>query len=476
MTTIVSSFGFSSRVSRSVIASAFLLIACSSDPANETAGASGAAGGGGSAGASGQAGQAGQAGSSGASANIPCDVDAVLGARCRNCHGDPPIYGAPMALVTYDQLNAPAVTDPSRKVWELSQQRVHDPIHPMPASGQLDAAELATLDAWFASGAPSSSEGCGGSAGAGGSGANVGPQALSCTPSQTFLAHANPGATDSTKYQVQPDAGNLQMCFTFKVPWSAGTIGTAFAPIVDDARVLHHWILFASSEEVVDGGVSPCDSGMPTDLRFLTGWAPGGENRVMPDDVGLELPAPGESLVLQIHYWNVKGYTDALDRSGVAMCTTTDARPNIASVSTTGNLNIAIPPHTVDGGYEVTGSCTPAITEPVHLIGAGPHMHRLGTSIRTEVWRGGDPNQVEQLVDVTPWSFDDQIGYPLDVVINPGDVLKTRCAYRNDGNQTVYFGEKTENEMCFDFLTAYPAGALATEGGRPRRLCFDPVQ
>ncbi|MFO0662273.1 MAG: hypothetical protein U0165_20945, partial [Polyangiaceae bacterium] len=440
-----------------------LLFACSGDSASDSPTAS-AGGSSGASGASGTSGSGGTGGNAGGGQLIPCDVDAVLKSRCRSCHGDPPSFGAPMALVTYAQTQARSVTSPTQTVWQVMQSRVHDTTNPMPSTGVLPSGELAVLDAWFASGAPAGTESCEGTGGTGGTSSTVGPQALPCTPSHTFLAHGNAGTEDTSKYQVQPDAGNLLMCFTFKVPWDASTLGTAFAPIIDDTRVLHHWILFASSQEVVDGGVSPCDEGMPTDLRFLAGWAPGGSNRVMPDDVGLELPAPGESLVLQMHYWNVNGYTDAFDRSGVAMCTTTETLPHIASVSTTGSLNIAVPPHTPDDGYGVTGSCTPATTEPIHLIGAGPHMHRRGTQIRTEVWRNGDPNQAEEIVSVAPWSFDNQTSYPLDVILNPGDVLKTHCGYRNETSSTVYFGERTEDEMCFDFLTAYSGGCTCDRG------------
>src|SRR5512140_3185561 len=71
-------------------------------------------------------------GSGGAKAGgLPCDVDAILAANCQSCHGATPQYGAPMALVTYQDLLRPAVSDKSRKVYELVGQRIHDKVHPM---------------------------------------------------------------------------------------------------------------------------------------------------------------------------------------------------------------------------------------------------------------------------------------------------------------------------------------------------------
>jgi hypothetical protein len=37
---------------------------------------------------------------------------------------------------------------------------------------------------------------------------------------------------------------------------------------------------------------------------------------------------------------------------------------------------------------------------------------------------------------------------------------------------TVYFGERTEDEMCFNFVLAWPAGALADDFGATSRRCI----
>src|SRR5262245_31352854 len=99
-----------------------------------------------------------------ASGSLPCDVDEVLAGHCQQCHGATPQFGAPMPLVTYADLVAPAKTDPSKKVFELVEARTHDTKAPMPQppNPALGAADQKTIDDWVAAGAPAGNGGCGG--------------------------------------------------------------------------------------------------------------------------------------------------------------------------------------------------------------------------------------------------------------------------------------------------------------------------
>src|SRR5262245_32785027 len=42
-----------------------------------------------------------------------CQVQSILRDNCQDCHGAQPLFGAPMPLVTFDNLHAHAVTNPS---------------------------------------------------------------------------------------------------------------------------------------------------------------------------------------------------------------------------------------------------------------------------------------------------------------------------------------------------------------------------
>ena len=407
---------------------------------------------------------------------IPAEVQAIIDARCGSCHGATPQFGAPMSLATYADWHRPAVTASSHEVYVEAGIRIHDAARPMPPGGALPPEELAILDAWIDAGAPSgmASTEDGGVPTA----PPVGPEHLPCEPTHEFLAHADQQLDQPYHLEPGGNSGNQTLCFVYESPFGDTTQGIAFAPIIDDARVLHHWIIFGS--ETLPAGVEPGDvydcgaQGMPAGAQFLQGWAPGGLNNVMPPDQGRELPGPGRYILLQIHYWNVAGYTDVNDRSGVAVCTTETPREHEVGISTLGSLAIRIPARTRQ--HVVSGTCTPDITEPVTIVGSGPHMHQHGVRITTEVLRAGSESDVQMLVDVPRWDFNAQTSHEApggELVINPGDVIRTTCVYDNPGDEMIFFGERTEDEMCFNFVAAYPAGALATAAGRPRRLCID---
>lgn len=400
---------------------------------------------------------------------MPCGVAEVFGRHCLHCHVDPPRFGAPMPLVTWDHLHADGVSDGSRPVYELVAERIHDDEDPMPPPSRdpMPAEDVAVLDAWIASGAPMrpASESC----------EDTPPppppmneEELPCEPSHEFLAHA-PGSADAP-FEVPTDAGNLYQCFYFRNPFPTTTHATAWAPVIGDERTLHHWILFRSATPQEDGSTSPCN--MPADATFMMGWAPGAGGFVMPDDVGLEMRVQqDEWLILQIHYWNVPGYDDVADRSGVKICSTDTPRENTAGVFTFGSPEITIPPRARD--HDVVGNCpsflTSLLSEPLNVLASWPHMHERGTRFQAEIIR---PSGTETLVDVGRWDFNAQLVYPHDPVvqINPGDAVRTTCTYDNPTSETVTFGERTEDEMCFNFAMVYPIDAIPSQ---VPRVCWD---
>ena len=329
----------------------------------------------------------------------------------------------------------------------------------MPPTGDLSEDERSTLLSWIDAGAPADPNASCDDTGE--LPPAVGPDELPCEPTLTFTAHAS--GSDTEGFAV-PEYGaeNLYACFAFKSPLAVPTQATAWAPIVGDERVLHHWILYRTPTPQQEGAVGPCN--MPSDAVFVSGWAPGGTNFVLPDDVGLELGGPDDWYILQIHYHNTAHHADSVDASGVALCTIDEPREKTAGVVTLGDITLAIPPGVED--HEETGTCPSWITsylpEPLHVIASFPHMHQLGRGFRTEILRGGSASDVEMLVDVPVFNFENQAFYPHSpaVRIDPGDELRTTCRFDNPGENWVYTGEKTEDEMCFNFVMAYPIEAL----------------
>jgi len=93
-------------------------------------------------------------------------------------------------------------------------------------------------------------------------------------------------------------------------------------------------------------------------------------------------------------------------------------------------------------------------------------MHKLAVHMKTEVLR--KDGTIDLIVD-TPFDFRDQTDHPVTIVVNQGDRLRTTCSYVNNTGRLVLYGEGTEEEMCLNFVTAYPAGALSSAPNNQNR-------
>jgi hypothetical protein len=400
--------------------------------------------------------------SGGGAANrgLPCDVQAVLTAECGMCHGAAPAFGAPMSLHDWDDLVLPAVTDVTRTVFEVAAERVVDPVKPMPPDGSIADADRQLLLDYFAAGAPEDPEAdCDDAPPSDGD--PIGPDALPCEADIVLTAHA-PGAATGF---VVPATGaeNLYQCFAFQVPQTTTGQATAWAPIIDDERVLHHWILYRQSS-APSSDTFVCDASLQVSATFVAGWAPGGGNVELPSDVGLELGDPGDWYVLQIHYHNSAHYDDSVDGSGVAFCSAQQARPQTAGIVTFGTVGINIPAGA--SGHQETGTCgawfgTAGWPEPLHVLAGSPHMHQLGRGLTTVVQRQGGGTEMITDVPVFDWQNQTMYWNEPEVIINPGDSVHTTCTFDNPNAYNVGFGERSEDEMCFNFVLAYPIQGLA---------------
>jgi hypothetical protein len=400
------------------------------------------------------------------SAPLPCAIEAVVKARCGFCHSSPERFGAPMSLLAMGDFTAPAHSNTSKQVWELARTKIESGAMP-PANapgGPLSASEKATLLEWLGSSGPTADSARPATCPDAGAPSEPTVQTeLPCTPDYEFRAQ---GATAGSAFPV-PVLDNHYACFAIQVPFTAGEQAVAWGPLIDNAQLIHHWILYDTKSTTKPVGCG-------TNRTFLMGWAPGGSTWVMPSDVGLELPDPGQWMVLEAHYNNVAKVPGAVDRSGVAVCTTKTERPKKAGVITFGTTRLVLPADQ-EMDLPVTGECsslaTRTLSQPLHILGAWPHMHTLGVRFRTDLIGAGG---TRTLVDVPKWDFNSQTGYPRDPAewtINAGDRVVTTCTYRNDTGKVVRFGERTEDEMCLNFTMVYPIQAAAALDRVPLRLC-----
>lgn len=407
-------------------------------------------------------------------AALPCDVAEVFDEHCVKCHGSELLFGAPMALVSPGDLEAPAASDESVAVHELLLERMRSETRqmPPPPNSAVPEAQIALIEAWLEDGRPrrSAGEQCAEPSDRDG-GAMTDPvddAPDDCVDFYELRAHGKAEAGDTSPFAV-PSAldeknGNLYQCFYFDLPYDGKVQGLWFAPLVDDARVVHHWNLWANDGSGgpigEEGGMDPCNANQAGSY-MVAGWAPGGAVSNFPDTMGLELPSgPDARFLLEVHYYNGANLEDLRDRSGVRFCTApVDTRPEMAAIHQLGTEGICLPS---GQRTEVSGMCTPREDMgDIHVINVSPHMHKLGVRQEVEIIR---EDGTREMLHEGAFAFDSQISYPVDAIIHPGDRLETRCTYENTTSDAVPFGEQTQEEMCYAYLTAWPAGSLTMTG------------
>ena len=362
-----------------------------------------------------------------------CKVKHTLDARCVACHDGLGTAGSPMALKTYADLLAPAVTDPSKKVYELVGVRVHDTVRPMPPQDPLTAEQLSEIDMFVAAGAPPAVDPtCPGNE-------PVGPAEpewpSNCDETYTIMA-ASAGAKNRVAAGTETHPQ-----IPVAAPWAFEEVqAIAWRAITDNPKVLHHWILYGPSRE------------------FIFGWAPGKDtNEALPSDVGVYLPSG--NMTLDVHYNNVIGTQAEEDASGVEICVLKQPnfRPKTATVTQRlSQYLISVPAGAVN--HKITGTCRHT-GQPVRLLSASPHAHRTAKHMRFVVEKANGETIV---MHDEAFNFEEQTTYALTppVVIESGDRIITECTFTNDTDQTITFGENTGNEMCFNFALYEPMGGL----------------
>lgn len=292
--------------------------------------------------------------------------------------------------------------------------------------------------------------------------APLGPDAPNAEYCFNIVAHGKantPLGQDSSKFTVA--ASEFYHEFDYKVPYPKTMVALSTKPIIDNNQVLHHWLLFHIQSDTGTDGASMDEIGLQIGKELVTGWAPGGDPLIMPDGVGLEMPKVGGFLAMETHYFNNTG-APAQDRSGVRICMTSQIPPNVATLTWLGTEGISIPANQTASN---TGTCTPGggrQTGDIHLLQASPHMHKLGTHMKTVINRKGGGSEV--VVD-NPFAFNDQRAYAVTNLVHPGDTLTTTCTWQNTTGAAVGFGTSTTAEMCYNFVISYPAHSLPNPQG-----------
>jgi len=377
---------------------------------------------------------------------LPCDVADVLETHCQTCHSSPPQFGAPMALMTRADLLAAPVgngKDTASRVADLVVSRTAAGEMPPPPDVALSEADQATLASYVQSGLPESSDTCG----TGGGGTGGGEPTLDCTPDTTLKPTA--------PFEMPADKSDLYVCFGLEMQNDVQRQITAIAPLIDNTTIIHHILLLQAPEAVSSQG-EPCDF-INTGWKLVYAWGPGTGPLVLPKEAGYPVgPNDPGHFVLQVHYNNILGLEGEKDQSGIQFCTTTDLRPNDADIMAFGGINFPA----IDPNQQKKLKCTTPIPQllspymPLHIFRTWPHMHKLGVALDTQLTKAN--GDVSMLVDSPNYDFNYQVGYKSDAVLDVGDTVTTHCTWNNTTSSAVGFGENTDDEMCFDFVSYYP--------------------
>ncbi len=254
-------------------------------------------------------------------------------------------------------------------------------------------------------------------------------------------------------YAREDEPGNEYRCFVIDATELEGRYVTALSAKVGVPEIMHHITLsFVETSEVGAEYLDPqgwdCIDDVQTfsSEELFVGWAPGTLPWELPDGSGFYVEE-GKSLVLQMHYVRNPDLESPSDQTGFDFRTADTVEQPLSMVPlTTGYLNI---PAGSTGHVE-------SESIPAHYLGdfeiyfTLPHLHQLGTGFDMRIIHSDGS---ETCVVNGDYSFDNQISYQFKepIRVRSTDTIEVSCRFDNPTDQAVYYGERTDEEMCIFF-------------------------
>lgn len=204
----------------------------------------------------------------------------------------------------------------------------------------------------------------------------------------------------------------------------------------------HHAVLMTGAPDGPDGAVD-CTSSLPKPAIYASGV--GSQELDMPDGVAVHL-RPGDQLLLNLHLFNAG--SDALDgTAGIEVIETepVDTSHEAGVVLVGKAAGLTIPP----GMSTQLGECTTPAGSTVFAV--APHMHTRGVHMKVDY--------TGQTLHDEDYTFDQQRFHVLPSVMPTvaGAKMTVACTYYNETSASLYFGESTDQEMCYALAFVYPA-------------------
>ncbi|KAK3098978.1 hypothetical protein FSP39_024922 [Pinctada imbricata] len=293
-----------------------------------------------------------------------------------------------------------------------------------------------------------------------------------------------------------PSSETSYYCMTFDLPEDEDLHMIATEPIIDNAYVMHHILLFGCepSAELMTSP-SPCDMKVRYCENLIGIWTVGFQGECFNPEAGFligNIPKAYKRVAMQFHWNNPLKENDYYDESGMILHLTQNKRIHNAGVLVVGQNYLQLTPG--EEKIEVVGTCTNEMSKmrlvgPIHITRVFNHMHYLEVSMPTvtQVTETIEtlPKITEIMLTLFKWtrlprdlhlytgyvklrdlSFDEVYSYDSPVFhvhreaieFQRGDEIRTTCTYKTKGRKkTVFHGDATSDEMCYGFLTFYPA-------------------
>lgn len=407
------------------------------------------------------------------------DIAPLLYDKCTSCHHDGGL--APFSLMTYQE-----AYDSKESILEAVESRVMPPWPPNPHYSELafprylGTADIEKIADWVNNGAEA------------GNLANA--PAPPVYNNAGFITNPDLELT-APAYVSQAADQDIYRCFPIPSGISVDKFITQFECIPGNSAIVHHVLVFQTTDDAVydldaaDPGPGYTGfGGVGVDADLIGAWVPGSQPTTMPPAMGIKLKA-NSHIVLQIHY--PKGSEGQEDATTVRMKLNNGPMrevyisPILNHGTSLTNGPLIIPPgqvKTFNAEYQTGGNYD------VTLISAAPHMHLIGTSIKS--WMVTPSGENVPLIDIPDWDFHWQGTYAFKKLLRvpSGTIVRSEAVYDNTSNnpdnpndppQWVFLGEATTDEMMliyFAFTLYFPGDEnIVIDPNEPPVILSTPV-
>ncbi|CAN7938280.1 unnamed protein product [Ixodes hexagonus] len=271
---------------------------------------------------------------------------------------------------------------------------------------------------------------------------------------------------------AQPRKAGDYYCTAFDLSYEEAYI-VSLEPRLDGDKA-HHMLLIGCENVFDKEHLSPgswnCDrNNVCENPTVLYGWARNAPTTKLPPDVGFQVgrKTPVKYLLLQVHY-SSRLPPGQNDSSGLKI--QVDMRPQrfLAGIHVLYAKDHSIPPGQYS--YAVDVNCRAHMEGSLFVFAYRVHTHQLGQTVSAYAYHTSNGTWTTLARGNPHWP---QAFYPMNrtVIVQPGDVLASRCTYNTMGRtKPTEIGPRAEQEMCNLYLMYYALSSAGRSSGQCENL------